>query len=89
MSKPLHLTADKVKKFEQMAMLNDEEIYILENRIKRMPVSEMAHNLNCAEITIHRLIRRIKDKYNLIQAEFPDEFPKSYVSKEEIYMDTH
>lgn len=89
MSKPLHLTADKVKKFEQLAMLNNEEIYILENRIKNMTVTEMAYNLNRSEATIHRLIKRLKNKYDFIQSEFPDVFPKRRSSKEEEYMDTH
>lgn len=89
MSKPLHLTADKVKKFEQLAMLNNEEIYILENRIKNMTVTEMAYNLNRSEATIHRTIKKVKNKYDFIQSEFPDIFPKRRSSKEEEYMDTH
>lgn len=89
MSKPLHLTADKVKKFEQLAMLNNDEIFILENRIKNMTVTEMSLKLNKSEATVHRLIKRLKDKYDFIQQEFPEEFPKRRVSKEEIYMDTH
>lgn len=89
MSKPLHLTADKVKKFEQLAMLNNEEIYILENRIKNMTVTEMAYNLNRSEATIHRTIKKVKNKYDFIQSEFPDIFPKRRNSKEEEYMDTH
>jgi IS30 family transposase len=89
MSKPLHLTADKVKKFEQLAMLNDDEIYILENRIKNMTVTAMGINLNKSEATIHRMIKRIKEKYDFIQLEYPDEFPKRRVSEEELYMDTH
>ena len=89
MSKPLHLTADKVKKFEQLAMLNDDEIYILENRIKNMTVTAMGINLNKSEATIHRMIKRIKEKYDFIQLEYPDEFPKRRASEEELYMDTH
>jgi IS30 family transposase len=89
MSKPLHLTVDKVKKFEQLAMLNDDEIYILENRIKNMTVTAMGINLNKSEATIHRMIKRIKEKYDFIQSEYPDEFPKRRVSEEELYMDTH
>lgn len=89
MSKPLHLTADKAKKFEQLAMLNDDEIYILENRIKNMTVTAMGINLNKSEATIHRMIKRIKEKYDFIQSEYPDEFPKRRVSEEELYMDTH
>lgn len=89
MFKPTRLTIEQVKKFEQLAMLNDDEIYVWENRIKGMTVLEMSDNLKCSPSTIHRMIRKIGCVYDVIQEKYPKEFPKRFVSKEEIYMDTH
>lgn len=89
MAKQIHWTEKTCKSFIQKAMLNAEEIYILENRIKGMTVLEMSYNLNRSEATIHRIIRRIRHKYDVIQKEYPNEFPIRQISKQEIYMDTH
>lgn len=75
--------------FIDMAMLNDEEQYILTSRIKGTTVTQQAMHLHKSEATIHRTIKNMKIKYDNLQKELPDLFPIRKQSKAEKYMDTH
>lgn len=71
------------------AMLNDNERYIMESRIKGVPVSIQADHLCCSEATVHRMISRIKKKYDAVQAEYPEKFPKRKKSAKETWLDNN
>lgn len=75
--------------FEDLAMLNEDEKYILESRVRGESVTQQSMHLNCSASTVHRKISAIKRKYDRIQQAYPDEFPKRRTSKEEQWMDTH
>lgn len=89
MSHEVHWTEKITQSFIQKAMLSDDEIYVLTSRIKGTTISQQAIHLHKSEITVHRMISKLKKKYDVVQAEFPDDFPKRRNSKEEEYMDTH
>lgn len=82
-------TKDTLAFFIDKAMLNDDEIFIMENRVKGMPVSAMAMNLHCSESTIHRNISNLKKRYDVVQKEYPDVLPIRKKSAKEEYMDSH
>lgn len=87
--KQVKWTEQILKKFEQRALLSEEECYIMESRIRGATVTEQALKLSRSESSIHRAIKALKLKYDLVQMEYPDEFPKRKLSTKEIYMDTH
>lgn len=75
--------------FCTLALLNEEEIYIMESRVKGTPVSIQADHLCCSESTVHRMIAKLKKKYDVVQKEFPDKFPKRRKSAKETWMDNN
>lgn len=87
--KQVKWTEQILRKFEQRALLSEEECYIMESRIKGATVTQQALKLSKSESTIHRIIKELKIKYDLVQLEYPDEFPKRKKSAKETYMDTH
>ena len=82
-------TKQLTEQFIDMAMLSDDEAYIIRSRVKGTPVSVQAVCLSCSESTVHRMIATLKRKYDSVQAENPDIFPKRYYSQKERYMDNH
>lgn len=89
MSKQIPWTKTVLNNFEEMAMLSEAECYVLESRCKGATVTEQALYLHKSESTVHRMISSMKKKYDRVQKENPDMFPKRRVSKAEEYMDTH
>ncbi len=91
MGKQVIWTAFTLKNFEEMAMLDEVERFILETRCKGrgMPISEQARRLNMSEATVNRYIKKIKEKYDAVQRENPDLYPIRKKSAKEEYMDTH
>ena len=75
--------------FYDLALLNDDEKYLMESRIKGVPVSLQAVHLCCSDATVHRMIAKIKIKYDNVQKEHPDKFPPRRTSKEEKWMDSN
>lgn len=75
--------------FCTLALLNEEEIYIMESRIKGTPVSLQADHLCCSESTVHRMIAKLKKKYDVVQKEFPNKFPIRRKSAKETWMDNN
>lgn len=75
--------------FCNLALLNEDEIYIMESRVKGTPVSLQADHLCCSESTVHRMIAKLKKKYDVVQKEFPDKFPKRRKSAKETWMDNN
>lgn len=78
-----------LQEFCECALLSDDEVYIMESRTRGVPVSVQAAHLCCSEPTVHRMISKIKKKYDFVQKEHPDKFPKRKKSAKETWMDEH
>lgn len=89
MAKQVKWTKQVFQDFCDYALLNDDEIYIMESRIKGVPVSMQASHLCCSESTVHRMIKTLKMKYDLVQSENPDKFPVRKKSEKETWMDNN
>lgn len=89
MAKQVKWTKRVLEEFIDKAMLNADEIFIMENRIKGMTISRMAIELHKSESTVHNMVRVLKEKYDLVQGEYPDIFPVRKTSKAEEYMDNN
>lgn len=73
-------------KFVERAMLNEEEAWIMKNRILGMYVSTMAIERDTSESTIHRKIALLKKKYDRVQKLY-DDMPVRRESEKEKEMD--
>ena len=89
MSKQVVWTHDVMTNFIKMALLTEDEIFILESRVKGWTVTQQAMKLNKSESSVHRSINLLKKKYDIVQKEHPDMFPPRRSSAKETYMDTH
>ena len=69
--------------------LNDLEREILAQRISGMTVLQMSFYHSMSESSIHRLIKRLRHKYDVVQKEYPNELRPRKSSTAETYMDTH
>lgn len=88
MSKQVTWTKFIYDTFCEEAMLNETERFILRTRIDGWPVTKQAMHLHMSEANVHRLIRILKHKYDVVAAANP-ELPKRKHSAKETYMDTH
>lgn len=89
MSKQVAWSRTVLDLFIKEAMLSEDEIFIMESRVKGWTVSQQAMKLNKSEPTIHRMIAMLKKKYDIAQAKHPSEMPPRKASAKETYMDTH
>ena len=89
MSKQVRWTKQLTEDFIDLAMLSDDEAYIMRSRVKGVSVTAQALELNCSESTVHRMIAKLKKKYDTVQAEHPDKFPPRRTSAKETWMDEH
>lgn len=87
MSKQVLWTDKLTESFIRKAMLSDDEAFVMRTRARGYTVTQQAMELNKSESTIHRMIRDIKNKYDAVQKEYPDEFPIRKTSKVEEFMD--
>lgn len=69
-------TKNILDKFIEMAMLSEEEEFIMRTRCKGWTVTQQALKLNKSEASIHRMIKSLKEKYDAVQAEDPEFFPR-------------
>lgn len=51
--------------FKTEAMLSDDEQYIMESRIRNVPISAQADFLGVSESSVHRMVNLLKKKYRL------------------------
>ena len=82
-------TKNLTEEFIELAMLSDDEAYLMRSRVKGTTVPAQAMYLSCSESTVHRMISKIKKKYDAVQKEHPNEFPIRRTSKKEEWMDSH
>lgn len=85
----VHWTKQLTEDFIDLAMLNEDESYILRSRVKNTPISIQADYLCCSPRTVDRMIKELKHKYDLVQKEYPDKFPVRRTSATEKWLDTH
>lgn len=89
MSHQVPWTKKLMEDFIEEGMLTDDEAFILRTRVKGWTVTKQAMELHKSESTVHKMIRKIKIKYDRVQKESPDRYPPRFRSAEELYMDTH
>lgn len=89
MAKQIVWTKQVLENFIEQAMLTEDEIFIMETRIKGWTVTMQAMELKRSESSVHRMINVLKRKYDKVQKENPDMFPVRRSSAKETYMDTH
>lgn len=89
MAHQIHWTKQLTEDFIDLAMLSDREAYIVRSRVKGEYVSQQAMHLNCCESTVHNIIKRLKEKYDVVQKENPDKFPVRIPSAKEDEMDNN
>ena len=89
MAHQIKWTKQLTEDFIDMAMLSDDEAYLMRSRVKGTSVTAQAIYLNCSESTVHRMIAKIKKKYDTVQKENPEKFPLRRKSAQETWMDTH
>lgn len=87
MAHQIKWTKQLTEDFIEMAMLSDDEAYIIRSRVKNTPVSIQSAYLNCSESTVHRMIAKLKKKYDVVQKENPNKFPPRKKSAKETWMD--
>lgn len=87
--KQVKWTKQLTENFIDLAMLSDDEAYIMRSRVKGSTITQQAIQLNKSEATIHRMVRSLKHKYDIVQKEHPDVFPIRIHSVKEDYMDNH
>ncbi|MCQ2053390.1 MAG: hypothetical protein MJZ03_05605 [archaeon] len=77
-----------IETFIAEANLSKEEEMIIRTRAAGWPVSRQAMELNMSEATVHRMIKRLKHKYDEVQKHNVI-LPPRKKSAKELYMDTH
>lgn len=78
-----------IEEFIELAYLSEDEATIMRTRAQGWTVSRQAAELNKSESSVHQMIKNLKMKYDVVQREHPDKFPKRQFSAKEKYMDTH
>ena len=87
MSKQVAWTDRLTEDFIKFGALSEEEAYIMRSRVRGATVVQQSIYLNCSESKVHRTIALLKRKYDCVQAENPDKFPKRKKSAKETWMD--
>lgn len=80
-------TRKQTELFVREAQLDELEKGILETRIAGMTIKEQALYFSLSESSVSRVIARIKELYDMVQKEYPEQLPIRYRSKQEEYMD--
>ena len=89
MAKQVKWTKQLTEDFIEMAMLSEDEAYIMRSRVRGESATQQAMHLQCSESTVHRAISRLKKKYDAVQQENPDKFPPRRKSAQETWMDNN
>jgi len=75
--------------FCRLAMLSEEESFIIKTRARGYTISYQAMQLNRSEAWVHKCVANLKKKYDNVQKEHPDKFPLRRISKTEDFMDAN
>lgn len=87
MSHQVVWTRRVVTLFEDAANLTDLERQVLETRVAGMTRVQQSFYLNLSVSTIDKVISRLKQKYDVVQKEYPDDLKPRKFSAAETYMD--
>lgn len=68
------LTRKKVDLFIELGMLNDEQIKVLETRVKGYSVVRQSLDMNVSVSTINRIRKTLDEKLNIVERDYPDIF---------------
>lgn len=74
--------------FSRLAMLSPLEREVLRMRIMGYSITQTSMDLNISESAVHRMIGKMKIKYDDVQP-YSDVLPKRRKSKTEEWQDTH
>ena len=77
------------EKFIDLAMLNDFQIELMKSRIKGDTVRNQSRMFHVSESTIAREIKHLKQLYDVVQKQHPEELPVRKNSAKEDYMDNN
>lgn len=77
-----------LERFIELAMLDKDEEMIMRTRVAGWSVTKQAMELGMSESTVHRMIKRLKVKYDNVQKYDPI-LPPRKTSAEETWMDSH
>lgn len=75
--------------FCDLAMLSDTERFIMKTRIESRPISWQANQLNMSEANVHKIISKLKKKYDAVQLDHPEDLPPRRKSEKETWMDSN
>lgn len=75
--------------FIRLACLSEDEAYIMRTRAHGTPVSVQATALNLSESAVAKKIALLKRKYDKVQEEYPEKFPKRRRSARETWLDNN
>lgn len=87
MAKEVLWTDKLTEAFIQKAALSEDEAYIMRTRARGYTVTQQSIALNKSPSSVARTIAKLKQKYDAVQKEYPDEFPERKSSKVEKFMD--
>lgn len=77
-----------VERFEELAMLTEEERMVLRTRVSGWSITKQAMELNLSPATVSRIIKRIKQKYDAVQ-KFDPLLPPRRPSAQETWQDNN
>lgn len=75
--------------FCKSAMLSDLEREVLRLRIMEATVSEISDELGVSKSTVDRTVKKLREKYDELQANSNGTLRPRRMTDKEIYMDTH
>lgn len=77
-----------VERFEELAMLTEEERMVLRTRVAGWSITRQSIELNISPATVSRIIKRLKQKYDAVQ-KFDPLLPPRRASAAETWQDTN
>lgn len=89
MSKQVVWTKRVTDFFLDNSNATDFEKQVLLTRISGMTVQEQSFFFCCSPATVQRAVKHLKQLYDKVQEEYPDELPKRKTCAAELYMDNN
>lgn len=76
--------------FIEVAYLSEFEEQVIRTRVeKSWTVKKQAREFHVSEVTVHRCIRKLKDRYDEVQPHYSDVLPPRQKSTYEDYLDNN
>lgn len=87
MAKQVLWTDKLTEAFIERAALSEDEAYVMRTRARGYTVQQQSDYLHKSPATIGRIVSNLKQKYDAVQKEYPEEFPVRKTNKIEKFMD--